>query len=101
MKPRIVFLAAGVLGTAAWWCSASHAVGKAPPRGEPVRVVAPDGPDRGAGQPQAAVDATGRIYVAFGRAGTVRCAVSAMEGDLPRTARPRTGRAARHRRGLP
>ena len=48
--------------------------------GEPVYVVAADGPDRGAVQPQAAVDANGRIYVVFGRENTIRCAISDDEG---------------------
>ena len=46
----------------------------------PVRVVAADGPDREAKQPQAALDAKGRIFVAFGRGNDVRCAVSTDEG---------------------
>ena len=49
--------------------------------GGPVAVVAADGPDRGARQPQAAVDANGRIYVAFGRDDLVRCAVSEDGGE--------------------
>lgn len=43
---------------------------------EPVRVAASDGADREAKQPQVAVDARGRIYVAFGRGSTVRLAAS-------------------------
>ncbi|AMV38111.1 sialidase family protein [Planctomyces sp. SH-PL62] len=43
---------------------------------EPVRVAASDGADRDAKQPQVAVDARGRIYVTFGRGGTVRLAAS-------------------------
>ena len=43
---------------------------------EPVRVTAADGPDREAKQPQVAVDARGRIYIAFGRGNTVRLAAS-------------------------
>ncbi len=43
---------------------------------EPVRVTAADGPDREAKQPQVAVDARGRVYIAFGRGSTVRLAAS-------------------------
>ncbi len=43
---------------------------------EPVRVTATDGPDRDAKQPQVAVDARGRVYIAFGRGNTVRLASS-------------------------
>jgi hypothetical protein len=43
---------------------------------KPTTVVA----DRGAKQPQAAVDHKGRIYVAFGRGNEVRCAVSIDDG---------------------
>ncbi len=43
---------------------------------EPVRVTASDGVDRDAKQPQAAVDAQGHIYIAFGRGSTVRLAAS-------------------------
>ena len=48
----------------------------------PVSVVPPGGPDRDGKQPQAAVDAKGRVYVAFGRGNAVRLAVS---GDGGRT----------------
>ncbi|RUL83573.1 exo-alpha-sialidase [Tautonia sociabilis] len=64
-----------VSGLAALGGLASTAVAT-PPGPGPVPVIAPDGPDRGARQPQAAVDAEGRIFVAFGRGNTVRCAVS-------------------------
>ena len=43
---------------------------------EPVRVTSADGPDREGKQPQVAVDARGRIYIAFGRGNTVRLASS-------------------------
>ena len=43
---------------------------------EPVRVTTSDGADRDAKQPQAAVDAHGRVYIAFGRGSTVRLAAS-------------------------
>jgi hypothetical protein len=47
---------------------------------EPVRITAADGPDREAKQPQVAVDARGRIYIAFGRGNTVRLAASTDAG---------------------
>lgn len=50
-------------------CSRAHA-------SEPVRVTSEGGPDQDAKQPQVAVDAKGRIFVAFGRGDTVRLAVS-------------------------
>lgn len=45
-----------------------------------VGLAAAEGPDRGARQPQVAVAASGRIYVAFGRDNEVRCAASADGG---------------------
>ncbi|WP_406697108.1 sialidase family protein [Singulisphaera sp. Ch08] len=47
---------------------------------EPVRVVAEDGPDRDAKQPQVAVDSGGRIYIVFGRDDTIRLAASSDGG---------------------
>ncbi|WP_435016213.1 sialidase family protein [Tundrisphaera sp. TA3] len=44
--------------------------------GGPVGVTAAEGEDKGARQPQVAVDAKGTIYVAFGRDDLVRCAAS-------------------------
>lgn len=76
MQPKYALLAIGV---AAFSAPATDAFGAAP-RNEPVRVVAADGPDREARQPQVAVDAGGRIYVVFGRGNVVRCAVSADGG---------------------
>jgi hypothetical protein len=64
-----------VMSAVGWVGLVPGAIGAGPPR-EPVRVVAPDGPDRGAEQPQVAVDAEGRIFVAFGRGDTVRLAAS-------------------------
>lgn len=43
---------------------------------EPVRVTRAAGPDGEGRQPQVAVDAFGRIFIAFGRGNTVRIAVS-------------------------
>ena len=51
-------------------------VGAGPEPGPPARVVAADGPDRGARQPQVAVDEAGRIFVAFGVGDVIRCAAS-------------------------
>jgi hypothetical protein len=51
----------------------------AAPKGTVV-VVAPGGPDRGARQPQAAVDDRGRIFVVFGVGNVIRCAASADGG---------------------
>ena len=82
---------------------------------EPVRVTAADGPDREAKQPQVAVDARGRIYIAFGRGNTVRLASSTDGGrtydvntvgdgrlararHAPRAARRRHGRFDRRHR---
>jgi len=48
--------------------------------GPPARVVAADGPDRAARQPQVAVDEAGRVFVAFGVGDTIRCAASADGG---------------------
>jgi hypothetical protein len=48
--------------------------------GPPVRVTTNDGPDRDGKQPQVAVDARGRIYIAFGRGSTVRLAISTDRG---------------------
>ena len=56
------------------------AMGAGPEPGPPVRVVAADGPDRAARQPQVAVDGAGRIYVAYGVGDAIRCATSADEG---------------------
>lgn len=70
MRRRMLILAATLAGLGG--------VASAADRGDdgPVRVVAPDGPDREGRQPQAAVDPAGRIYVAFGVGRTVRLAVS-------------------------
>ena len=56
---------------------ASGAIGS-----EPVRVVAGDGPDRDAKQPQVAVDSGGRIYIVFGRGNTIRLAASSDGGRI-------------------
>ena len=53
---------------------------------EPVRVVAADGEDRGAKQPQVAVAGSGRIFVAFGRDNLVRCASSEDGGQTYKVA---------------
>jgi Neuraminidase (sialidase) len=68
---RFALVLAGVV-------SSTRAADVAP--GQPVHVTAADGPDRGAKQPQAAVDEAGRIYIAFGQEGTVRLAVSTDRG---------------------
>ncbi len=48
----------------------------AEPQREPVPVGSPAGSDREAKQPQAAVDAQGRVFVAYGTGNTIRVAVS-------------------------
>lgn len=70
MLREILLRAAMIAGLGA---SAATAAG-------PVQVVPPGGPDRDGKQPQAAVDAKGRIYIAFGRGNAVRLAVSADGG---------------------
>jgi hypothetical protein len=75
MRRRVLVLVATLAGLGG--------VASAADRGgdRPVRVVAPDGPDREGRQPQAAVDPAGRIYVAFGVGRTVRLAVSSDGGE--------------------
>ena len=57
----------------------------------PRRVVAADGPDRGAREPQLAVDARGRIFVAFGVGDSIRVAVSEDGGRTFSTSAVGTG----------
>jgi hypothetical protein len=74
MRRKILFLAVASAAFGGFALAADGTID------EPARVVAPDGPDREGKQPQAAVDPAGRIYVAFGRGGTVRLAVSTDRG---------------------
>lgn len=60
---------------AAWLGHAGDADASDERRGEPVAVLAA-GADPGAKQPQVAVDADGRIFVAFGSENRIRCATS-------------------------
>lgn len=54
--------------------------GAGPETPAPVAVVALQGPDRGARQPQAAVAADGRVFVVYAVENTIRCATSADGG---------------------
>lgn len=74
MHRTVLFLAVALIGLGGTGSAADEATG------EPVPVVAPDGPDRDGKQPQVAVDPFGRIYVVFGRGSTVRLAVSTDRG---------------------
>lgn len=70
MHRKALLLAAAIAGLGAGVATAAG----------PVPVVPPGGPDRGAKQPQVAVDPAGRVYVAFGRGDTIRLATSTDRG---------------------
>lgn len=55
------------------------------PQAQPLRVATGDGATEPARQPQVAVDAAGRFYVAFGVGNSLRCAVSEDGGASFRT----------------
>ncbi|WP_435007729.1 sialidase family protein [Tundrisphaera lichenicola] len=74
MSRNLVLLAVGMLASSGPLHPASAA--DRLPVGGPVAVVSTEGPDRSAKQPQVAVDAKGRIYVAYGRGNQIRCAIS-------------------------
>jgi hypothetical protein len=76
MKSATAILFLGLCGLALIVSrSTGTALAETPPN-QPVRVVAVEGPDREARQPQVAVDQEGRIYVTFGVGNVVRCARS-------------------------
>lgn len=82
MKPLITFITVATGGFAVLGTFVSDSSGAGPLRGEPTRVVARDGAAR---QPQAAVDAQGRIHIVFGRGNEVCCATSTDAGETYET----------------
>ena len=83
MKPLITFIAVATGGFAVLGTFAFDSWATEPLRSEPIRLVAQDSAAR---QPQAAVDAQGRIHIVFGRGNEVCCATSTDSGKTYKTA---------------
>jgi hypothetical protein len=79
-KFMMKFAAVAAAGLVVFGTFVSYSAGGEPLRAEPVHVITSGESDRGAKQPQAAVDPHGRIYVVFGQGNHIRCATSTDEG---------------------